>query len=132
MTDLLTRIEKNQPIEAQELYDYIVEAIVKQGRPSVGDNDRCLYRGPDGLKCAAGHVIPDSFYSALMKENAGVFQLETEGRLPKSLIPHVNLMGYLQDAHDVAATRMEFMNTFLLDADRTAHRLCLRPYGSKA
>jgi len=38
----------------------MVEAIGKQGRPSVGDKDRCLYRGPDGLKCAAGHVIPDS------------------------------------------------------------------------
>ena len=30
MTDLLTRIENNQPIEAQELYDFVVAAIVKQ------------------------------------------------------------------------------------------------------
>jgi len=28
MTDLLTRIENNQPIEAQELYDFVVAAIV--------------------------------------------------------------------------------------------------------
>jgi len=101
MTDLLTRIEQNQPVEAQELYDYIVEAIVKQGRPSVGDNDRCLYRGPGGLKCAYGHVHPDSMYSEDM-ENSGVLQLRLKGRLPKSLVPRVDLISYLQDAHDAA------------------------------
>ena len=75
MTDLLTRIENNQPIEAQELYDFVVAAIVKQGRPSVGDNDRCLYRGPDGLKCAAGHVIPDGIYSPEIMENRSISNL---------------------------------------------------------
>jgi hypothetical protein len=131
MTDLLTRIEKNQPIEAQELYDFIVEAIVKQGRPSVGDNDRCLYRGPDGLKCAAGHVIPDSMYSPVIMENAGVIQLETEGELPKSLIHHVRLIGYLQDSHDAASKRSDFMNSFLSMINRDAEKHNLKPYGDK-
>jgi hypothetical protein len=26
------------------------------------DDPRCCYRGPDGLKCAAGHLIPDEKY----------------------------------------------------------------------
>ena len=129
MTDLLIRIKQNQPVEAQELYDFIVEAIVKQGRPSVGDNDRCLYRGPDGLKCAAGHVIPDSMYSPVAMENAGVYQLESQGELPKSLIPHVNLIGYLQDAHDAASSNADFLNTFLAGAKRTAYYSALKPYG---
>ena len=99
MTDLLTRIEKNQPIEAQELYDFIVEAIVKQGRPSIGYNARCLYRGPDGLKCAAGHVIPDSMYSKKM-ENSDIFQMFETGLLPRSLVPHRDLIKRLQYLHD--------------------------------
>jgi hypothetical protein len=130
MTNPLTRIEQNQPVEAQELYDYIVEAIVKQGRPSVGDNDRCLYRGPDGLKCAYGHVHPDSMYSEDM-ENTGVLQLRLKGRLPKSLVPHVDLISYLQDAHDAASRWADFLRIFMQEADRLANRFNLKPYGDK-
>jgi hypothetical protein len=129
MTNLLTRIEQNQPIEAQELYDYIVEAVVKQGRPSVGDNDRCLYRGPDGLKCAAGHVIPDSMYSPVAMENSGVHQLQSQGELPKSLIPHKNLLGYLQDAHDAHSRDADFLHNFLDAAKRAAYYNALKPHG---
>ena len=131
MTDLLTRIEKNQPVEAQELYDYIVDAIVKQGRPSVGDNDRCLYRGPDGLKCAYGHVHPDIMYSEDM-ENRGVHDLNGSGKLPKSLTPHVGLISYLQDAHDVASNQADFLGAFLPETERTAIKFNLKPYGGKA
>jgi hypothetical protein len=131
MTDLLTRIEQNQPVEAQELYDYIVEAVVKQGRPSVGDNDRCLYRGPDGLKCAAGHVIPDSMYSPVAMENTGVYRLDTQGELPKSLIPHVTLISYLQDAHDEASNYADFLRIFMQEAERLASWFNLKPYGGK-
>ncbi len=131
MTDLLTRIEQNKPVEAQELYDYIVEAIVKQGRPSVGDNDRCLYRGPDGLKCAAGHVIPDSMYSPIAMENAGVLALADQGQMPKSLIPHIGLIGTLQNAHDGSCQRPHFLDWFLSNAKLTAVEFNLKPYGSK-
>lgn len=127
MTDLLARIEQNQPIEAQELFDYIVEAIVKQGRPSVGDNNRCLYRGPDGLKCAAGHVIPDSVYSETM-ENKGILTLSDFGRTPKSLVHHAELISRLQDAHDAAATG-KFLNAFLTTVNRVAEDHDLKPYG---
>jgi hypothetical protein len=138
MTDLLTRIEKNQPVEAQELYDYIVEAIVKQGRPSVGDNDRCLYRGPDGLKCAAGHVIPDSMYSEEMEGNAvDSLALQTlpflsKPALPKSLHPHQKLLTYLQSNHDAAAHDNDFMGSFLSYSNTLAKMLSVKPYGDKA
>jgi hypothetical protein len=131
MTDLLARIEQGQPVEAQELYDYIVEAIVKQGRPSVGDNDRCLYRGPDGLKCAAGHVIPDSMYLPVAMENAGVDAIHNQNGLPKSLIPHVDLMCFLQNAHDGNSNRVDFLSGFLRSAKNTAVEFNLKPYGDK-
>ena len=111
MTDLLTRIEQNQPVEAQELYDYIVEAIVKQGRPSLGDNDRCLYRGPDGLKCAYGHVHPDSMYDKRM-EDCTLAELHRQERIPASLVPHVKMLAELQACHDRSSSHRDFVDVF--------------------
>ena len=128
MTDLLTRIENNQPIEAQELYDFVVAAIVKQGRPSVGDNDRCLYRGPDGLKCAAGHVIPDSVYSEDM-EGLDLANMAAFGRRLKSLVPHLKLLVSLQGNHDGAFYAKDFMGKFLATSKIIGRHFNLKPYG---
>ena len=128
MTDLLTRIENNQPIEAQELYDFVVAAIVKQGRPSVGDNDRCLYRGPDGLKCAAGHVIPNSMYSKEM-ESRNVARLSELNLIPNSLLPHERLLKSLQGDHDQGSPLEGFVDRFLSFSKQTALEFNLKPYG---
>ena len=128
MTDLLTRIENNQPIEAQELYDFVVAAIVKQGRPSVGDNDRCLYRGPDGLKCAYGHVHPDSMYSEKM-ESRNVARLSELNLIPKSLVPHQRLLAYMQSDHDQGSPQEGFVDRFLSFSKLTALEFNLKPYG---
>lgn len=45
----------------QETFDTVVAHLRKQGRKSEG-KDFCLYRGADGLMCAAGCLIPDSKY----------------------------------------------------------------------
>ena len=131
MTDLLTRIENNQPVEAQELYDFVVAAIVKQGRPSVGDNDRCLYRGPDGLKCAAGHVIPDGVYSPVEMENQDISGLCSQRLLPKSLIRHAALLNSLQRCHDAPASinYFPFIKEFCHNANVIAKEYNLKPYG---
>jgi hypothetical protein len=131
MTDLLTRIENNQPIEAQELYDFVVAAIVKQGRPSVGDNDRCLYRGPDGLKCAVGHVIPDGVYSPVEMENQDILGLRSQQLLPKSLIPHAGLLCSLQVCHDGPSSfdGFTFIKAFCHNANEVAERYNLKPHG---
>ena len=131
MTDLLTRIENNQPIEAQELYDFVVAAVVKQGRPSVGDNDRCLYRGPGGLKCAAGHVIPDGVYSPVEMENQDISGLCSQRLLPKSLIRHAALLSSLQGCHDGPASVNDFVfiKAFCYNANVVAKKYNLKPYG---
>ncbi len=123
MTNLLTRIEQNQPVEAQELYDYIVEAVVKQGRPSVGDNDRCLYRGPDGLKCAYGHVHPDSMYDEHM-EDLTLAELHRQERIPASLAPHVRMLAELQACHDRSSCYQDFVHVFKTRAEEmwSVHR----------
>lgn len=46
----------------QEIFDRVCAHLLAQGRPSL-DGDACLYRGPDGHKCAVGCLIKDEFYS---------------------------------------------------------------------
>ena len=62
----------------QEIFDTVLLALRKQGKASVGPRTRgsgedyqtsieCCYRGPDGAKCAAGHLIPDADYRIEME-----------------------------------------------------------------
>ncbi len=44
----------------QATFDHVARALVAQGRPSFEDDSsegRCLYRGPNGARCAAGHCF---------------------------------------------------------------------------
>lgn len=47
----------------QEVFDKACTAIIAQGMRSSEDFDNeysgCLYRGPNGLKCAIGHLLSD-------------------------------------------------------------------------
>jgi hypothetical protein len=61
MSDVVGRIERREFVSDQELFDYIVGKVIVQGEPSI-HGDVCRYRAPDGLKCAVGHIIPDSLY----------------------------------------------------------------------
>lgn len=89
----------------QELFDITLNAIRDQGRPSCTDTGECLYRGPEGSRCAAGHHIPDSLYTPDM-ERKGLFRTEFD--------PVVNLIGRsawifmeeLQAAHDKCVNRI--------------------------
>jgi len=47
----------------QEMFDKMYIGIVKQGKASYSiKHANCMYRGPDGLKCGIGHLIPDDKY----------------------------------------------------------------------
>jgi hypothetical protein len=48
----------------QEIFDTVAVHLMTQGQRSEDEAyEECLYRGPDGLKCAAGVLIPDDDYS---------------------------------------------------------------------
>lgn len=54
----------------QEAFDLVAEKLSAQGRPSVKKHSigtECRYRGPDGLRCAAGWLIPDEKYNTNME-----------------------------------------------------------------
>lgn len=46
----------------RQIFETVRDHLLSQGERSEKDN-RCLYRGPDGLKCAVGCLINDEFYS---------------------------------------------------------------------
>lgn len=45
----------------QEAFDIALAGLRKQGKPSK-NNYSCLYRGPDGTRCAVGFLMPDELY----------------------------------------------------------------------
>jgi hypothetical protein len=47
----------------QQIFDKVYQGLASQNfRQSSSAGGRCLYRGPDGLKCAIGWLIPDDEY----------------------------------------------------------------------
>jgi hypothetical protein len=99
MTKKLTELRN-----AQDIFDYVVGALLKQGRPAVDlKTGLCHYRMKDGRKCAIGHLIDDRFYSADLEGN-GICAPVTDavelslGR--KLSIAEFHVVDRLQQAHD--------------------------------
>lgn len=68
----------------QAVFDFVVNALLRQGRPSE-DADCCLLRGPDNCKCAIGHVIRDEEYNSALESQAvdGIAFEAQELKLPE-------------------------------------------------
>ena len=107
--DITHIVAPDQPeayeIDNQTLFDIALNGIEEQGGFSFRPNDHnddisCLYRAPNGNKCAFGHVIPDDRYEPFMDDE----RLNTN-RVIRFLDIDVNkaLSEDLQDAHDRAA-----------------------------
>ena len=52
----------------QEIFNKVAAHLIKQGRQAKA-NFSCLYRAPDGCKCAIGVLIPDDKYDPRMEEH---------------------------------------------------------------
>lgn len=56
----------------QEAFDTVVRHLFAQGRQSASgappNENKCLYRGPGGAKCAVGCLIPDRLYDPAMED----------------------------------------------------------------
>ena len=82
----------------QELFDYVVTNMRKQGRPSVS-TECCAYRGKGGTKCAAGFLIDDEHYNMTIEGDSA---FEVEAYLVASGVAkdQIGLVDALQSAHD--------------------------------
>lgn len=92
-----------ETLTAQEIFDTVAAHL--RGMPQRSSKGvSCLYRGPNGLKCAVGCLITDEEYKEEMDYgSSSVARLLTQGLLPERLVPHVNLLSHLQHVHDSGA-----------------------------
>lgn len=91
------------------LQDYFTKAYLglsSQGFVKSSEGDRCLYRGPNGLKCAIGHCIPDYQYRFYFEGNSASNVLELNGPLALKL-------NELQACHDFALSPEDMKSRLL-------------------
>lgn len=96
-------------MNAQEIFDKVATHLFAQGvraygltDPVTGDTN-CLYRGPNGTKCAVGVLIPDEDYDDKIEEMSAddaIYLLAPKSQTCASLRAHDKLLSTLQDAHD--------------------------------
>jgi hypothetical protein len=91
---------------AQSFYDAVCAHLVAQGKRCYQAGVGCLYRGPEGLKCAIGAVIPDDIYTPEMDRNDGFTALGLYTDFPEvqPYIPNMDLAISLQHVHDIPDT----------------------------
>ncbi len=81
----------------QEVFDVVAAHLLKQNRKATAGNgsSRCLFKTPDGLKCAVGCLIKDENYT-IQLEDRGIKTLIDMGLVPD----HEVLLISLQEIHD--------------------------------
>lgn len=85
-----------------------IRKVIAQGKRSFSQG-YCLYRGPDGTKCALGHLIPDELYTRDIEGKNIYAALNAIGlQLP---LKAVRELGILQRCHDKSS--VPFVNEFI-------------------
>ena len=125
LADLLARIERGEPVEAQEVFDYSVGKVIEQGAKAVNQYNQCIYRAVNGNKCAFGHLIPDSLYRDTFEDKTARSILRKGGngyssKLAASLEQHEYLITDLQTAHDEPSHGVNFLAGFRRRAEAAA------------
>jgi hypothetical protein len=95
-------------MKAQEIFNVVSAHLLTQGVRAVRGGDdpdqarMCMYRAPNGAKCAAGVLIPDSAYSPSMEgKNSSALIEDFRGVLPEFMDENSGLIRRLQSVHDV-------------------------------
>lgn len=86
----------------QEIFDTVATHLLTQNRMS-HNGITCLYRGPNGTKCAAGVLIPEKDYSISM-EMREIAAIARRFPLPAFIRQNLSLISALQRIHDNAWT----------------------------
>lgn len=114
----------------QDVFNKAVRGVINQGKPAgyrdnaVTGGFRCQYRDQQGRACAVGMLLDDE--TGRKAEDMGIGGVEDlvkEHLLPEDLVPHLNLLVDLQQAHDNAADHLDtFVETFTHKAGDVARR----------
>lgn len=86
---------------AQQVFDVVAEHLLRQGKKSVDcEDNECLYRSPEGLKCAAGVLIDDADYTHDLEHKCWLELLERNYLPANKYDAHRWLINELQNIHD--------------------------------
>ncbi len=97
LTDTKITLKNLNKKTAQEVFDYIANHLLTQNAQSKDPNNgACLYRGPDGKKCAVGILFEDSDYDRNY-EGTNWIGLCVDDAFPQR---HKILIHKLQEIHD--------------------------------
>lgn len=91
-----------KPMTNQEIFDLSTRGIIAQGGPAFTLRDGaayCMYRTPEGRKCAAGQLLPDDEYEFAMENRTALAIAAFRPLFTGGL----DLLSWLQNAHDAAA-----------------------------
>lgn len=93
--DFRAKQESNM-FSKQQTFNTVKEHLLKQNQPCVDDIFNCKYRH-NGLKCAAGCLIPDDKYDPLMEDKT----VDNKYFTDEDFFGHdKQLVLHLQDIHD--------------------------------
>ena len=96
------------PATHRELFERVRTHLLAQGRPSLDRSGGCVYRSPEGLRCAVGALIPDGAYHPGL-EGLGASSdcvmdvLVDAGVVPAGCVPSspvMDMLDSLQYVHD--------------------------------
>lgn len=82
-------------VSEQELFGFVSYHLLTQNQKAE-DKESCLYRTEEGLKCAAGCLIPDDWYSSEFEGNTWQALID-DGKMPPH---HSIIIRKLQRIHD--------------------------------
>jgi len=109
--------ERLNAMSLQEIFDFVNDAITKQGVPSYDDSlGDCAYRGPNGLKCAAGMLVDDEDYTR-----------EMEGKCARNMCNMIGFRSY-NDPIDADYTNPITIKRDLLSRLQQAHDSAARDF----
>ena len=82
---------------AQEVYSQVRKHLLTQKMKSIEEGKGCVYRGPDGLKCAAGCLLSAEEYRPTMEGKVWAYLVD------RKMVPgaHQGLISGLQAIHDM-------------------------------
>lgn len=104
-------------MNAQEIFETVARHLFAQGRPAYDLSDGCLYRGPNGTKCAVGCLIPDDRYDPAMEHHA-VQDLSREAFNLPEIKDHEDLLASLQNVHDASSNCIDHDRTKGFDPEK--------------
>ena len=117
-------------LDRQTIFNQSLAAIEAQGTASMDSEGKCLHRGPNGTRCAIGHLIPDDKYDEVLEGYrawhepvAALFGLGAGAEDAEDR----NFLRRIQSCHDLASAGLRdgdntvFLSVFLKRMDDVAN-----------